>query len=651
MSGLIAAGEDLVVVGIVQPSANAIGSNLTSGINYPVSLIYHIAEQAASSDVVRAQLENPAVNIFTGEEFGESTDNFDLSSILTIDGNALSNVFSDVGLDLSKLDFDLSALNIDLSSLDLSALEFDLDAIDWAAIEIDWSDLEIDPSTLDLRARLDDIISDPDFLSAWWDTSLSEDLLGWNGDGSAADDFTAYLQSVGLESILLDILNDPALAVVTVDRDGLASVIDEMINGAGNDGEIDSATIADAISDYLSEHENPSAEELETVISAIIAVESGELSTQMVIDTILDYISDNAVISIRDDGIQTLMDRLAEGYLSRISGDLTGALLSGIEDLLSAALYEDRAAASETDTETIRAAVQEQIGQGVEQAMSQIMAQIGGQLTAQIGTALESVLSDAMGSLSDQITNSLADSFSIDADSLTEAFEFTMNTVNLTDLLTSMNLSSSNSYESNLSTLGYADLSDPSQIDIYPIDFASKEKVVAILDDYNLQMEQAGESGKVISYTDMVATMMSSVTTIIDTVSYVLIAFVAVSLLVSCIMISIITQISVMERTKEIGILRAMGASKANISQVFNAETFIIGACSGLIGVGVTELLIFPINAIIHALIDDESVNAVLPWNYALILVVISIVITVFSGLVPALKAAKQDPVTALRTE
>ena len=153
------------------------------------------------------------------------------------------------------------------------------------------------------------------------------------------------------------------------------------------------------------------------------------------------------------------------------------------------------------------------------------------------------------------------------------------------------------------------------------------------------------------TYTDVVGTLMSSVTTIVDTISYVLIAFVAISLVVSSIMIGVITYISVLERKKEIGILRAIGASKRNVSQVFNAETFIIGLCAGLIGIGLTLLLLIPGNAIIHSVADNAKVNAVLPIVPAIILILLSVVLTLLGGLIPSKKAAKSDPVTALRTE
>ena len=164
-------------------------------------------------------------------------------------------------------------------------------------------------------------------------------------------------------------------------------------------------------------------------------------------------------------------------------------------------------------------------------------------------------------------------------------------------------------------------------------------------------MEAQGDESKMIRYTDMVGTLMTSVTEIVDTISYVLVAFVAISLVVSSIMIGVITYISVLERKKEIGILRAIGASKHNISQVFNAETFIIGLCAGVIGIGLTLLLLIPGNALIHSLAGTTDINASLPAVYGVILIGLSVVLTLIGGLIPSRKAAKSDPVTALRAE
>ena len=188
----------------------------------------------------------------------------------------------------------------------------------------------------------------------------------------------------------------------------------------------------------------------------------------------------------------------------------------------------------------------------------------------------------------------------IDADAFADAFQFHMTEQDLSELMMSMSNTQSANYDSNLEKLGYVDFDEPGQISIYPKDFDNKEKVVKLLDVYNQRMEKEGKDEQVISYTDVVGTLMSSVTDIVDTISYVLIAFVAISLVVSSIMIGVITYISVLERKKEIGILRAIGASKRNISQVFNAETFIIGLCAGLIGIGLSLLLLIPGNMIIH---------------------------------------------------
>lgn len=206
------------------------------------------------------------------------------------------------------------------------------------------------------------------------------------------------------------------------------------------------------------------------------------------------------------------------------------------------------------------------------------------------------------------------------------------------------------SYEKNLKQLGAVDLDTPSNIKIYPKDFEAKDAISQGIEQYNQKQRDEGKEENVINYTDIVGVMMKSVSQIIDTISYVLIAFVAISLIVSSIMIGIITYISVLERTKEIGILRAIGASKKDISRVFNAETFIVGLISGMMGIGITVLLTFPINSLIHNL-TGVTVTTVVPWQAGIILVVISMILTIIAGLIPAKMASRRDPVEALRTE
>ncbi|MFR1434427.1 MAG: ABC transporter permease [Acutalibacteraceae bacterium] len=206
---------------------------------------------------------------------------------------------------------------------------------------------------------------------------------------------------------------------------------------------------------------------------------------------------------------------------------------------------------------------------------------------------------------------------------------------------------SESSYADNLVELGCLDLDAPASVNLYASSFENKDVIEDAIADYNASVEELSQ----IHYTDYVGLMMSSVTSIINAITYVLIAFVAISLVVSSIMIGVITLISVQERTKEIGILRAIGASKRDVSSLFNAETMIIGFSSGLLGVLVTCLLCLPINAIIQALTGISTIRAFLPLPAAVVLILISIALTLIAGIIPSRSAAKKDPVVALRTE
>ena len=269
-------------------------------------------------------------------------------------------------------------------------------------------------------------------------------------------------------------------------------------------------------------------------------------------------------------------------------------------------------------------------------------------IAAQIGNATAQMMAPMADSLSSLSEVFSGDIMTVDTDKFAKAFRFNMDEEELSRLMgTMMADTEEKSYRSNLISLGYQDMNDPTSISFYFRDFDGKENFLRFLDSYN---EKVDEDTK-IRYTDITGILMSSVKTIVDVVTYVLIAFVSISLVVSSIMIAVITLISVMERTKEIGILRAMGASKHNVSSIFSAETFIIGLLSGLLGVGVTAALIPLINTIIHNLTGNYDVNAVLPVPAAIALVIIAILLTIIAGFIPSKKAAKQDPVIALRTE
>ena len=286
--------------------------------------------------------------------------------------------------------------------------------------------------------------------------------------------------------------------------------------------------------------------------------------------------------------------------------------------------------------------------------MSQVSTQIGAAVSAQLQGSLASAMTQMSSQIGSQLSQTLAsnmqNAFTVDAAAFANAIQFNMDAEDLTSLMTNYANASKLTYDNNLITLGYADENDPQSVKIFPVDFEAKERVIASIDKYNSQMEGAGEDDKVILYTDYMGVLMGSVTDIIDMISLVLIAFVSISLVVSSIMIGIITYISVLERTKEIGILRAIGASKGDVSRVFNAETFIIGLAAGVLGIGITMLLNIPMNIVIEQLSGVQSMAAV-PPAAAVILIAISVLLTLIGGIIPSRMASKKDPVTALRTE
>ena len=294
------------------------------------------------------------------------------------------------------------------------------------------------------------------------------------------------------------------------------------------------------------------------------------------------------------------------------------------------------------DTSEMQAELAQKIQAYLQAAMSSYMNQV----VSAMQTQMQAAMTQVMG----QLSANMATAMHVDENAFADAFQMNMDEKELTELMMSLMSSETTSFDGNLNKLGYADYAKPASIDIYPKDFESKQGVIDILDGYNDKMKAEGEDDKAVSYTDIVGALMSSVTTIVNMISYVLVAFVAISLVVSSIMIGVITYISVLERKKEIGILRSIGASKGDIGSVFNAETVIVGLVAGLIGIGVTALGCIPANAIVYALFDVPNV-AILPWQAAVVLVAISVLLTFLSGLIPSSAASRKDPVEALRSE
>lgn len=544
MRDLIDNGEEIKIVGIVQPKEDANASMLSSGINYPASLTDHIIEQASQSKIVQDQLADSDINVFTGKPFGEEDEgnsSFSMDSLFTIDGNAISAAFK---IDESALTAGLGDMNLDLSnvSVDMSSLP-----------AFDASSIQVDPSQMDLDSL----------------KNMSFDLNGIN------------LQEG-----------------VTVDSLMLADTMEQVVYGFFGWYRENAGQYSDfntALNVYLSSIEAQAL--INNGVSAAIAFDSG----------------------------------VEESIRNQVSQQIGSSLPLQVQSQITA---------------TLQAAVQTQLTSAIQQYMTQAISTT----MSQFGTALQQQLGGAMQAQMAQLATNMASAMQIDPNAMANAFKVNMDEESLGELMMSMMTGGETTYDSNLRELGYADKSEPSGIDIYPTDFESKEHVIEILDSYNSQMEESGEEDKVITYTDIVGALMSSVTTIVDMISYVLIAFVSISLVVSSIMIGVITYISVLERRKEIGILRAIGASKKDISHVFNAETIIEGLIAGLLGVGITALLCIPISALIELLFDVPNIAA-LPPTAAVVLVLISVFLTFIAGLIPSSSASRKDPVEALRSE
>ena len=651
MKNLVKNGEDITIVGVVQPSEDANGLLLNTGICYPSSLTEHVAEEAEDSEIVQRQLADKDINVFTGEAFGEQSSNseFDTNSLFTIDAEKLQNAFTfdssgltdglDGALDLSSLG-SLSGGSLNLSEMiDLSDIQLTLPEAPSISMSDIMDNIEITASSEDLSQMVSGL------LEGYQEYAAQNPQADYSRLGEY---FLQYLQTPEAQKILEDNIRDiiESGADLTVSIEELQQLVRDVMAGYQEYALENGYTDPDRFDEYLVEYlQTPEAQAVLTQWAS-------------------NAIGDIGDVAITEDQLKKLASELAAGYQSY-------AAANGLPDPSRMGEYFLDYLGTDDAKQKLAAGIaamvdtgslESQISASIQSYMGQVMSSLSGEMVQSLETQITSAMTQVMNQISagmesameqavTRLGTNMENAMSIDSDAFADAFTMNMSGDELAELMMSMNSTENATYENNLRTLGYVDFDVPSGIDIYPIDFESKEQVVRILDDYNSRMEAEGKDEQVITYTDMVGTLMSSVTDIIDIISYVLIAFVAISLVVSSIMIGVITYISVLERKKEIGILRAIGASKGNISQVFNAETFIIGLCAGLIGIGLSLLLLIPGNALIHYLAGTNDVSAVLPAGPAVVLILLSVVLTLIGGIIPSRKAAKSDPVAALRTE
>ena len=718
MKKLVKNGEDLTIVGIVQPVEGATASMLTAGICYTPELTKHVIEKAASSEIVKQQLADEKINVFTGEEFGkEDNENskFDMESLFSINADALQEAFqvdlSGFNMDLSSLSGLSSGLNVEMPDMpDMSALAGNINLDESSMpdlsklIKLDDLDLDlshmIDPEEI-LKNLPADQVPDMsqalksvkfDFTEEKVTALLKEVLTGYQEsikDKPEADmdkmqaALKQYLTSKEMNERLCKDLQELVKNNVNVDMSSekLIAVAVGLMNQYQEYAKANGITQTDVASilAFLSQGEiqQQIKEEAENLVKNSVTVnittkQIQDLLLQDVVDAYPEYARNNSLpdpanlgtyfleyMQTEDgqnrlmNGLMTLVDtsevqtqfsQAMETYMKSMMTSFTDAIAKGIESKFTEIMEQ----VEKQLTKGIQTAMEQMMGNissGMQEAMQSVMTSVSSSLTSAMSQAMS-----GLGGLGSSMGN-MEDALSIDPEAFAKAIQMNMNEDDLSELMMSLLSSENSSYDGNLKKLGYADLNVPGGINIYPKDFESKSEIVGILDQYNADMEAAGEDEKVITYTDLVGTLMSSVTNIVNIISYVLVAFVAISLVVSSIMIGVITYISVLERKKEIGILRAIGASRHNVSQVFNAETFIIGFCAGAMGIGITLLLLIPANSIIRSLADGVNVKAALTPVAAVVLIGLSVVLTLLGGLIPSRKAAKSDPVTALRTD
>ena len=616
MDRVIGKGEDLKIVGVVKPKKDVDFTVLNGDIYYSASLTDHMIRKAADSKVVRAQKKSRDINILTGKEFGEESDGPDFESMFSFDKNAFAKAFQ---FDPSQIG---KAMKAPSEKMDMSGL--------------------IDPKAVTQMPGM----SQGDIQKLMQSTKLNftqesmQELFGGLMKG-----FLEYSAKKGtdytkMNTAFQDYMKSPAARKIL--SDNMSRILKAHVEEQLKDENLQD-TMKDVLQDfpkYLKDKgiTDPDGITDETIDDFLASQGvQDKLSAKM---TSLKTKLENVEIS--DEDGDRIMTELMEGYAKFAKENnypTTQQMQQDFQEYLStpeAQKIINSTVAKSMDTSALE--------KNLAAAMSGYTAKAVASMSEKLVSGMMTNYMKSMGSLD------FSKAFKIDTDAFADAMGMNMSESEIQSLITSLMNTQANTYEGNMKSFGYAKKSNPTQIAIYAKDYESKAEVKDILDGYNRKMVKAGKNDQEITYNDLAGALMGSVTNIIDAISYVLIAFVSISLIVSSIMIGVITYISVLERRKEIGILRAIGASKRNVGQVFNAETFIIGALAGLIGIGVTEILIIPTNIIIGH-VTSVSMHVSLPVVGGIVLVILSIILTLIGGIIPSRKAAKSDPVTALRVD
>ena len=627
MRSLLKKSQDLKIVGIIQPKENQDILMLNSGIYYGKDLKEELRAKAEDSDIVKKQLADREVNVLTGERFDEQESNFKMDDLFTIDEDAIRDAFK---FDEDKLKFDKDAFG-DMSGIDFAgALKGSMPSLSEDQLKSILKGVDFKVNTEKLLKGMGDIFND------YMDYAKDDPSTDY---AKLPDAMAAFISSSEGSAVLRQQL------IKLINDSGIADIDPQLANKA-------LTAITDGFAEYalangmdLSD-QSRYPEYYRTYLASAEGKKILDEQSAMISKEITDK------VKITPKQAQGVAQALLDAY-SKHASENNLPDPKALEGSLKKYLGSDRA--KKIITETITGSV------NIDEITKTVAKNVNGmtsKMASQLAKGIEKAIKMVVERLASNMTKALKDTFSdfgsalsVDQDAFAKAFQFNMGEDEMKSFMSELMGGSIASAEGNLSAFGYCDAEDLQSITIFPKDFESKDQITTIIKDYNKMVEDKGEDDKSITYTDIVGALMKSVTKIINTISYVLIAFVAISLVVSSIMIGVITYISVLERRKEIGILRAMGASKRNVADVFNAETMITGFLAGLFGVGISLFSLIPINSLIHKLAESNEVSAAMPWAAAVILVLLSVVLTLIGGLIPSKTASRQDPVTALRTE